>query len=181
MLDMERSRPGDSRLLASQLIIAAMVLGIVVFYLFVYVKPIETSSTPEQAHMFSLFGFAFTVAALCASFIIHFVVAARGVRGIIRRVQAAAGEAGKDDEAASREIYARLASLHLLRVIMCGAMLEGTAFFLGIAYLLHRKPLELIVGIFVTLIIACMFPTRDRFERWVERQKRIIQDETFGM
>src|SRR5207237_8078997 len=65
---------------------------------------------------------------------------------------------------------AKLMGLRMATLIVGLAMLEGTAFFGCIAYLLEAHPLALaVVGVAVVLML-CKFPTEARGRAWLERQ-----------
>jgi hypothetical protein len=67
------------------------------------------------------------------------------------------------------------ANVFHVSAIIGGAMDEGAAFFAGIAYLLEQNPIAL--GVCATLLAALIlrFPTRGRFESWVERQEEKLR------
>jgi hypothetical protein len=67
------------------------------------------------------------------------------------------------------------------------ALLNSSAFFGCIAYLLEAQPLALaVVGVTVVLML-CKFPTQERVRAWLERQAEVLselrqqQDSAAGM
>jgi hypothetical protein len=65
--------------------------------------------------------------------------------------------------------------LYQTRMIVRGALLEGSCFILLIAFLLERQTWTLITAIAVLVLLACTFPTMHGVMEWVERQRKQAQ------
>ena len=63
------------------------------------------------------------------------------------------------------------------RTIVAGALLEGTAFFALITYMIERSPLALTLAVLLILGVAVHFPTRSGVIRWIEDQLRLVERE----
>ncbi|WP_428307564.1 hypothetical protein [Lacipirellula sp.] len=69
-----------------------------------------------------------------------------------------------------------LAGLHS-RVIVRAALLEGAAFFNGMAYMTERQPYSIAVAAALLACIAASFPFRRSTEEWIERELRLLRDD----
>jgi hypothetical protein len=65
----------------------------------------------------------------------------------------------------------------LNQLIVGAAMLEGAAFFAGVAYLVERNPIALAVALVLLAALVARFPTANRVERWTERQREKLREE----
>jgi hypothetical protein len=74
----------------------------------------------------------------------------------------------------------RLLVVNQTRTIIAAALLEGTAFFACIAYLVERQIIVLAVPGAVRALMVLTFPTRDRVGRWVDTQQTCINDSRSG-
>jgi hypothetical protein len=61
------------------------------------------------------------------------------------------------------------------RTIIAGAILEGSAFFALVAYLVEHSPLALAAAIVMILGVALNFPTVSGVTRWIEDQLAAIE------
>jgi hypothetical protein len=65
-----------------------------------------------------------------------------------------------------------LAGLYQTKTIVANALLEGSGFFNGVAYLIHGHWMSLaIMGVLVALM-AITFPSQSQFETWAEQVRR---------
>ena len=69
----------------------------------------------------------------------------------------------------------RLSIVLHIRTIVGAAILEGSAFFLLVAYLLDESPLALAVAIVMIVGVALHFPTRSSATHWIENQLAAIE------
>ena len=70
-----------------------------------------------------------------------------------------------------------LAQLYQTQLIVGAALLEGAAFFAGIAFMLERDPIAAGMALVLLAVLAARFPTRDRIEAWLEQQLGLLQEE----
>jgi hypothetical protein len=83
--------------------------------------------------------------------------------------------------AARGKIGSGLLGLFATRTILGAALLESVAFMFLIAYMVEGPVWTLAGGlVFAALIAALHFPTRDRVERWIERQRDALELERVG-
>jgi hypothetical protein len=66
---------------------------------------------------------------------------------------------------------------YLNQLIVGAAMLEGAAFFGGVAYLVERNPIALAVALVLLAALVARFPTANLAERWTERQREKLREE----
>ena len=67
--------------------------------------------------------------------------------------------------------------LYQTRLIFMAALLEGVIFFALIAYLLESTPWILGVAALFFVGLALLFPTQDRFERWIAAQQELVEQQ----
>ena len=115
---------------------------------------------------------------LALSFVVPNLAVANGRRQIARGV--APKIKGGPTEA--KQIYpsgdtGMLAQLYQTQLIVGAAMLEGAAFFAGIAFMLERNPIAAGMALVLLAVLAARFPTRDRIQAWLEQQLGLLQEE----
>ncbi|MHC4223732.1 MAG: hypothetical protein ACYSX0_13115 [Planctomycetota bacterium] len=71
------------------------------------------------------------------------------------------------------ELDAHLRSLRIL----VGSILGGAALLCGVGYLLEGETLALAGMGALLLVLALGFPTRGGWERWIDRQSRLLEEE----
>jgi hypothetical protein len=71
----------------------------------------------------------------------------------------------------------KLAAVYQQQLIIAAALVEGAAFFTGIAYMLGRNPIALGVTLLLVAILLLRFPTIQRVERWIERQQEKLMED----
>jgi len=71
----------------------------------------------------------------------------------------------------------KLVQLFQSQLIIGAALLEGAAFFAGIAYMLERSPLALATAIVLLIALAARFPTSGRVHAWFDRQRELIEED----
>lgn len=184
----------EARARLMQIIVAALAFGLLVFAMFAYILPLADQQGEVDRDFLGLFALAFAGVSLAATVMLRFVIDARGVRAMIRKSRGAnnpegAGNGGRhtkgqshnagDGQEAGPTLTTRLVNLYFFRTVVCAATLESTGLFLITVFMLNRSIIPLMGGIFFAGLVASMFPTRDRLERWVERQGRLVQSETF--
>ncbi len=75
----------------------------------------------------------------------------------------------------------KLAMLFLTKTIIAGAIIEGAAFFLLIAYLIEGSFMALGVAVAMVVLLASHFPTAGSLISWIERQKEEMRlNDQFG-
>jgi hypothetical protein len=69
----------------------------------------------------------------------------------------------------------KLLPVLMTRTIIAGAILEGSAFFALIAYLLGRSPLTLAAAVVLVIGVALNFQTRSSAVHWIEDQLAAVE------
>jgi hypothetical protein len=90
------------------------------------------------------------------------------------RRQIAAAKVQKPDLAADT---AKLVGNYQTQLIIREAMLEGGAFFAGVAYMLNQNPIALLTAVILLAVIAMQFPTSHRVRAWIDDQLGRLQDD----
>jgi hypothetical protein len=154
------SFPEDSpvpaaRLRAMQIIAGTLILGLAItLTVFVVLRALGNPQPPPQVPILTYVGVGLALIAVIA----HFIVP----RSIL-------APADPERSPGSRELSGL--ALYQTRMIIGMALLEGAAFYQGIAYYLEGQPLALGLGCLLLLGLIVQFPTRGRVERWLENQE----------
>jgi hypothetical protein len=74
----------------------------------------------------------------------------------------------------------RLLVVYQKRMIFSAALLEGSTFFLIIAYMIERTPYALAGAILLLLALLAQIPSRAGIERWIEEQYQILAQDRQG-
>jgi hypothetical protein len=85
-----------------------------------------------------------------------------------------AAEAKKSEPASDT---AKLAALYQNQLIIGSALLEGGAFFAGVAYMVERRPIALAAAILLLVVLALRLPTADRIHSWIDRQLALLKEQ----
>ncbi len=152
------------RLRTMQVILTALVSGasiflVIVLFLRVSGKPPNALPTPILTYV----GIPLTAGTLLA----HVWVPSLAIK--TRRRQLAQGR-GAADVSPWCDLYSQ-------QMIIGAALLEGTAFFWLISYLLEGSPWSLGIAVLCIGGMALKFPTRPRLERWIDQQLDLAQQE----
>ena len=75
------------------------------------------------------------------------------------------------------DFLAGLCAVYQTQLIIRSALLEGLAFYFGIAYLIEGHPASLVAAAVFILLLAWQLPTRDRLERWLGEQQELLRQE----
>jgi hypothetical protein len=71
----------------------------------------------------------------------------------------------------------KLAAVYQQQLIIGAALVEGAAFFTGVAYMLGRDPIALGVALLLVAMLVLQFPTIQRVERWIDgQQEKLTED-----
>ena len=135
----------------SQISTVALMLGVTVFGI---IATVLAAKGPAKAPMLAYVGVLVAVQVVALRFFIP---------GLFLKTQL---KSVKHSEA--ELVSERLPSLYQTQLIIGLALLEGSAFFNLIAYLLEGNWFSLGIAGFMLALMAMMFPTGDRFEKWAE-------------
>lgn len=136
--------------LISQIIVGAMIAGVVIFAAIAFLAfPVKRAEEP-------MFGWIAAAAAALAL----------GARAVVPRLVANSA-ATKALEVHQVDPRRALAPIYQTKVILGSALLEGTAFFAVITYLIEGYWVGLVTAGVLVLVMAVTFPSQGQFERWV--------------
>jgi hypothetical protein len=171
------SFPEDSpvpaaRLRVMQIIAGTLILGVAItLTVFVVLRALGNPQPPPLVPILTYVGVGFALIAVIA----HFIVPRSVLKNSAGRIQwdnepvFSTAPADPERSPGSRELSGL--ALYQTRMIIGMALLEGAAFYQGIAYYLEGQPLALGLGCLLLLGLIVQFPTRSRVERWLENQE----------
>jgi hypothetical protein len=170
----ERLTPNHLRVM--HITAGALLMGVVAFLgIALYIVQVQNNgqgmNPPQNLPIVTLVAVAFLALIAPLAFIVPSIM----TRSALRRILA-----GKwtPPPGADAGMYAgggaKLWAVHQSTMIVGLALLEGSAFLGGIAYLLEAQPLTLgVVGVAIVLML-CQFPTEQRVRAWLERQAAVL-------
>ena len=156
-----------------QIIVAAMVAGVVLF-LGVVIHSHAGGRLADQpdgtGSLVTYIATGYGVVAVLARTVLASVIVANGRRKI-------AQSHTEDPMSGDDNVVDGLVSLYRVRTIVAAAVLEGSALFCVVAYLIEGESLAAIAAIVLTLLLAGHFPTCGRVAGWIDREQRRIEQE----
>jgi hypothetical protein len=165
---------GQGIVRTAQLIVVALVVGVVVFAGIVFYLGMG-GQPPQGPPMISLVMLAVAASAVAARFFIPGLLTQSACRAIADGTWKAAptSRPGYTPPATDRE---KLKSVFLSKTIVASALLEGGAFANLVAYMLEGQWFSLVFGIVLALGIAAGIPTHAGVESWVDQQLRRVEE-----
>ncbi len=171
-----------------QIIIVAMLLAVLIFGIVVQVTPRldlggfanntadKTTETTPARPMITYIACAFAVSAFILGHIVAAIITTAGRRVIARGASARCRKAYTDVQTNTPEMTdtTMLYRVYQAKTIVGAAVFESAAIFLLIAYLLEHKPAVLILAAALLIGLAFLIPSRDRVERWIDAQARLL-------
>lgn len=132
----------------------------------------ENHAAERRPPVFSYVALGYGVVSLAALPLLPAIVTASGRQRLAVRMAALQDTSnGKAAEAGRRA----LAALYFIRTVCCCVSLTGAAFLLAVSHIWEG---EIMTILFVALLIvplALHFPSRDRFERWMDHEQRLLE------
>jgi hypothetical protein len=165
----------------SQIIVAAMVAGVIMFLgvvLFGLVK--RQPEGPIQASSISYLAVAIFAGGVLLSLIVpKQMVNAQVTKLAADGLQYQSGPT-KAHSAVDQDLV-KLMPLFQSKTIVANAVLEGPAFFATYAYMFERQPFALAIVVAAVALMLMTFPTRSKVRDWLESQQdRIDGIRQFG-
>jgi hypothetical protein len=163
-----------------QIITGAMIGGVLMFAVIIVGMVLQRGGGfvmprgPEDLPIISIIALVVLAACLLARMVVSTTI----LRSSLRQIAASApdvGAAGRSSEALGMEQGALLA-VRQSTLIVGNALVEGPAFFAGIAYFLEGQTFALIGVLIPVLAMLWQFPTRQGIRSWVDRQLGLIID-----
>ena len=71
----------------------------------------------------------------------------------------------------------RWSKAYLTQLIIGAAMIEGVAYFAGVAFLIEKNPIAMGVALLLVAGVVALFPTVNRIERWIEQQQEKLRED----
>ncbi len=172
----------DERLRVTQIVAAALMLGVLFFAGVVMFGPLA-NQPPRAANAVPMLSYG--AAGLFAVILLVWAVLpgrmaeiqvgkiARGQWNIVANPATPAGYFATDT--------AKLLATYQTKVIVACALLEGSAFASIVAYMIERQTLALAIAASAVLLMAATFPIRTRVRRWLDgRLTRMDELRQFG-
>jgi hypothetical protein len=197
MSDMTDSDALQPTIRTCQIIVGAMITGVVTFLAFtLFVTQVAVNPTPalpgegaggaaiaapgdSTLPVITYLAVASGLIVLVLSFVVPKMNAARARRQMALEGPTAITKGGPSEP---KQLYpasytGKLAPIYQTQLIIGAAMLEGAAFFATIAYMVERNPLALATAIALLGALVARFPTSDRVNAWLDRQLGLLQEE----
>lgn len=149
------------RVRGMQLIVVALVLGVLVFLAVVLVILAAGLMDPVDVSFVSPISVVFGVVMIAQRAVLPTMLLNKRV-GVIAEV--------RDESVADRLLLGAFAS----RMILACALCESAAFFSLCAFLLNRDWYVLVVPAVCVALMAARFPTTDGVRRWLDEQLELI-------
>jgi hypothetical protein len=171
MLDENARQQVDAAVRTSQIILAAMAMGIVMFAgIVVFVIP---GDEPAEGNLLSvLAGVVAGVNLVLCLVVPSFIAAANR-----RRLAMGAGQSADQPDLGASAEFGKLAAVYQVKMIVGAALLEGACFLALCAYMIERQMPSLVVTVVLLAALLAHFPTHGRGEAWIEDQLRRVADE----
>ncbi len=163
--------------LTLRIILGALATGVLVFAAIALVLR-AGGGMPARGDGFdllSVMAMGWTPLGLIASRVVPMLIV-RNARAKIAAGTYLPGHQGASSPSASSESDV-LIGLYQSNAIIAAALLEGSAFYCLVAYLLEGNPISLGLGFGLALVILLMMPSSQRMADWIEQQLRWIAEE----
>lgn len=170
-----------ARLRTLQIIVVAMALGVLAFLVIALLLPRDAPGDRLPIISYIALGYGL-LACLAVSPITNAVVSGAR-RKIAREASATAGDANKGDAGEgdfAKSDLGKLVGLLAVKTLVNGAVYEGAALFLCVAYILDHGPLTALLAVLLAAGVLSQTPTRDRAHRWLDDQRRQLEQERPG-
>lgn len=170
----------DRRVRIAQIIVLAMVAGIVLFSTIILTIPgLRRSPVSEkQAKVLTYTSATVGGLALVAAPLHAAVLTSLARRKIGRSPQSGPREKTPFSSPTPLQGDAdSLANLYVGKTIISAAFYEGAALFLCVAYMMTRNPALLVFAAVLLAALLWQLPTVDRARRWIEGQSRRIEQD----
>jgi hypothetical protein len=164
----------------SQIIVAALIAGCVIFLVIALVMTGGKVADPDQP-VLTYIAVGFVAVTLIARMIVPGMLIASGrqkiIRGTWQLAQSAAIRPTMAEFLERTGDAGKLAVIFNTITIVSGALLEAPAFFALVAYLVDQSPLSLVLAGLLILGLVTQVPTRSRLIHWIEGQLALLEQE----
>ncbi|MGW8257562.1 MAG: hypothetical protein ACWGMZ_08765 [Thermoguttaceae bacterium] len=170
--------PGRVRVM--QIIIGAMFFGCLTFLIIAAFLAAGQHRAVEQP-MVTYIALAMAVMIIVPFIVVPRIIVAQGRKKMLRETSPGANKSAEQRKELEARRAGALVELYQTKTIVSGALLEGTIFFLTIAYMIEGSPLSVVPAIVLMLVLIAQMPTTGRVANWIQRQLRLIDEErSFG-
>ncbi len=179
MLNGEQQMFTARRVRVLQIIVLAMVAGIVCFLTIILTVPglARPLAAERQGQIVTYVAAGYGGLALVAAPFMSAGVVSVGRRRIARPLSATPQKAPiRSSPTALQGEASSLVVVYFTKTILSAAIYEGSALFLCIAYMLGRKPVALVVAAILLLALLWQVPTSGRARRWLTKQLQQIEE-----
>jgi hypothetical protein len=153
----------NQRVQVMQVIIAALVLGVLFFMAFAIFQQAMGNAAAPADHTLLAIALAFAIAMVVVRCAVPGWMVSNARRQLLRQK----GEV--DDK--------NLPNVYQTQMIAGAALLEAPIFLLLVVYLIQGQPLILCTAVLLTAGLALQFPTVPGVQRWLERQRELLEEE----
>lgn len=162
----------DARIMVMRIINFALLMGAVVFLgVAVFLRGQGEMPPPPEVPLLTYLA----LAVILPNLIAYAVVPNLQIAAIRRRL--ARGETGSLGDVPLSDTPGSWYAVYQTRLILRLALLEGTTFFLLLAYLLEGQAISLVAAGLLMLGIAAHFPSKAAADNWMETQRELLQRE----
>ena len=168
---------------ALRIIVAALVGGVLLFFLVVLVSsPFAAGKAEAERPVITWIALAFAGLSVVLRLVVPGAVVSSARRKILRGEYDPARRASGDRRQQLDAFFqrtgdaGRLMIVYMSTTILAAAILEWAAFFLLVAYMVERHIPGLVVAVALALAIAAHMPSRARVFAWIEGQLRRLDE-----
>lgn len=156
-----------------QIIVLALVFGVVTFAFVVFFVLVEDGGKAEQG-IISIIAACTTLVAIVAAEVVPRIIRSNMRQAIVKGkpLGTSSGEAISNDMGD----VGSLAAVFQTTTIVGAAILEGAAFFNLVAYMLEHQTINLMCAALLVVAILFKRPNRSKLEGWVEDELKSIEE-----
>jgi hypothetical protein len=163
----DTSSVSDAQLRVMQIVAAALVMGsVMAMGIFLFIRNQPNAPPPQDIPVMLYVGAALSVGALVARLFLPDLI----IAGQLSKRFTLPEREQPEPQMIDRYV-APWPALYQMRLIICGALMEGVAFFWLITYFLTGELVSLGAALVFILILIVQIPTRGRVESWIETQQ----------
>jgi hypothetical protein len=155
-----------------QVLVVAMAAGVLVFLVIaVFVRPNNGNPrAPDSQPVITYMAIGMSVVIGAAWMIVPSAVERRMRESVINHESKDWGIVRNMPNAEEIGDAIPLANIYQTGTIIRVALVEGTAFLAGVAFMIERQPIALLIGVVLWLMILSHIPTVGRIENWVDME-----------
>lgn len=171
MSDERSQQQLDGIVRTSQILLAALAMGIVMFAgVVLFAIP---GDKPAEGRLLSVIAIAIGATNLVLCLVVPGFIAAANRR----KIAAGNWPAAERPEFGAQTDFGRLAMVYQVKMIIGAALLEAGCFLALCAYMIERQVSSLAVTAVLLAALLAHFPTHGRVAGWIEDQLRRVEEE----